>query len=92
MKCYEKYNLSTIMEGLSVNQIGAAHIFDLDNWPAGVVSKTDLILAYRRGVMSDVCGEEIMSSPAKYIDQLCYLPIVKKFHQTFPYDPTQASS
>lgn len=67
--CYRQDNLTTIMEGLSTNQIGAVLIIDPDKKPVGVVSKTDLILAYRWGVTQDVRAEEIMSSPVRYIDQ-----------------------
>ncbi len=67
--CSIQDDLTTIMEGLSSNQIGAVLVIDSENKPVGVVSKTDLILAYRRGVRQDVRANEIMSSPVRSIDQ-----------------------
>ncbi len=46
----EHDSLSEIMEGLSVNRFGAVLIRDVDSAPVGVISKTDLILAYKRGI------------------------------------------
>lgn len=67
--CCSHDSLTTIMEGLSTNQIGAVLIIDSDDKPVGVVSKTDLILAYRRGVIQDMQADAVMSRPVRFIDQ-----------------------
>ncbi len=54
--------LSEIMEGLSVYRFGAVLITDEGNRPCGVVSKTDLILAYARGVSAEVGARAILAS------------------------------
>jgi CBS domain-containing protein len=55
-------SLAEIMEGLSAYRFGAVLITDRDNRPCGVVSKTDLIRAYARGVPSEVPAREILAS------------------------------
>jgi CBS domain-containing protein len=57
-------SLSDIMEGLSAYRFGAVLITDGQNRPCGVVSKTDLILAYARGVSAEVPAREILASPS----------------------------
>ncbi len=48
----DQNSLAEIMEGLSVNRFGAVLIRDDNSVPVGVISKTDLILAYKRGIRS----------------------------------------
>jgi CBS domain-containing protein len=55
-------SLLEIMEGLSTYRFGAVLITNQDNLPCGVVSKTDLILAYERGISSEVPASEILAS------------------------------
>ena len=50
------------MEGLSANRIGAVLIRDHEGRPAGVVSKTDLILAYRHGMSTEAEARQIMKA------------------------------
>ena len=61
--------LMTIMEGLSANKIGAVLICNQEDQPTGVVSKTDLILAYRRGVSTDLAASQIMNTPIQRVNQ-----------------------
>jgi len=61
--------LMQIMEGLSVYRFGAVLIKDQNSYPAGVVSKTDLILAYKHGISADIPAKLIMSSPVKSCDE-----------------------
>ncbi len=49
------------MEGLSAFRFGALLIQALDGSPAGVVSRTDLIRAYKHGIVSRDQGREIMT-------------------------------
>jgi predicted transcriptional regulator len=54
--------LSSIMEGLSLYHLGAVLIRDSRNVPSGVISKTDLMMAYKRGIAPDVPARAILNS------------------------------
>lgn len=60
--------LTDVMEGLSAHRFGAVLIRDGDGRPAGVVSKTDLALAYKRGVDSSAPAADVMSGPVLSCD------------------------
>ncbi|MBW1643927.1 MAG: CBS domain-containing protein [Deltaproteobacteria bacterium] len=53
------------MEELSMYRFGAILVKDRENTPCGVISKTDLTLAYKHGVDSETPAETIMSSPVQ---------------------------
>ncbi|MFO8084696.1 MAG: CBS domain-containing protein [Desulfobacterales bacterium] len=57
--------LFEIMEALSEYRLGAVLIRDTQRSPVGVVSKTDLIIAYRHGVQADMPAETIMNAPVR---------------------------
>ena len=65
--------LMQIMEGLSMYRFGAMLIEDTNKIPVGVVSKTDLILAYKHQVPSDTPAGRIMTSPVRACDEKDYL-------------------
>jgi len=65
--------LTGIMEALSACRLGALLITGPDGEPAGVVSKSDLMLAYRHGVDSSEPASSIMGSPVKSCDENEYL-------------------
>jgi signal-transduction protein with cAMP-binding, CBS, and nucleotidyltransferase domain len=69
MSCSTEDSLTTVLESISVNQVGALLIVDSTANPVGVVSKTDLILAFRRGVPVTAKAAEIMTRPVRSIDQ-----------------------
>ncbi len=56
------HTLSEIMEGLSAYRFGAVLITDGHHVPVGVVSKTDLMIAYRHGVSSQETAGTVLSS------------------------------
>lgn len=60
--------VASVVELLSAYRFGAVLIVDDGGDPAGVVSKTDLILAYRHGVDPGVPAREIMSAPVRACD------------------------
>jgi CBS domain-containing protein len=62
---YENESLSIILEEISSYRFGAILITDEDNNPSGVISKTDLILAYKHGVALNVPASSIMSHPVQ---------------------------
>ncbi len=63
----EEETILQIMEGLSSHQLGAVLIKSRRGFPVGVVSKTDLIVAYRHRIPPDATAKAVMSSPV----QLC---------------------
>jgi len=58
-------SLLQVMEELTVYRFGAVLVKDREGTPCGVISKTDLVLAYKHGVESKVLAETIMSSPVQ---------------------------
>lgn len=55
--------LFQVMEGLSSHHLGAALISGKDDEALGIISKSDLLLAYRHGVSPADRAESIMKSP-----------------------------
>jgi hypothetical protein len=56
------------MEGLSTHHLGAMLINDRNGSPVGVVSKTDLMIAYKHGIAIDTPAKAIMNSPVHSCD------------------------
>ncbi|MFA6223526.1 MAG: CBS domain-containing protein [Desulfomonilaceae bacterium] len=88
----EQNSLAEIMEGLSVNRFGAVLIRDDNSVPVGVISKTDLILAYKRGISSDVKARTILSSPSvraceelEFIEDAISKMIFSEVHRFFVF-------
>jgi CBS domain-containing protein len=61
----ENEALVTVIEGLTEHRCGAVLITDAGNKAVGVVSKSDLIVAYKHGVAVDVRSRTVMSTPVK---------------------------
>lgn len=57
--------LFNVMEKLSTYRIGAIIVTDNDNNPVGVISKTDLILAYKHGIEQEAPASLIMTAPVQ---------------------------
>jgi CBS domain-containing protein len=55
--------LYTVIETLSAHHMGAVIIQDTAEAPVGVISKTDLIMAYHHGVSPQTQAREIMHTP-----------------------------
>lgn len=60
--------LRVVMEGLAANRFGAVLIIDAQGWPAGVVSKTDLIAAYLHGLPSETRAQKVMARPVTAVE------------------------
>ena len=60
--------LNAVMEALSAYRFGAMLITDESGLPAGVISKTDLALAYKHGVMPSVAANTVMCAPIHTCD------------------------
>jgi len=61
--CRDKDRLFTVIETLSTLHMGAVLVKDEAQSPVGVISKTDLILAYHHGVSQETESREIMKKP-----------------------------
>ena len=66
---FQDESLLMVMEALSAYRFGALLIQDRAKAPCGVISKTDLTLAYKHGVASETPSESIMSAPVKSCSQ-----------------------
>jgi CBS domain-containing protein len=64
----EDDSLQTVMEGLAAYRFGAMLIKTTAGSPAGVVSKTDLILAYKHGLPAATRARDIMTAPVQACD------------------------
>jgi len=62
---HENDALVTVIEGLTEHRCGAVLITNAQNKAVGVVSKSDLIVAYKHGVAVDVEADIVMSTPVK---------------------------
>jgi len=60
--------LNTVMESLSAYRFGAMLITDGTGLPRGVISKTDLALAYKRGISPAEIAEQVMCMPVHTCD------------------------
>ena len=58
--------LSQVLENLARHHLGAILVTDESGRGAGVISKTDLILAYNHGVPLDTTAAEIMTVPVRF--------------------------
>ncbi len=64
--CHENDALATVIEGLTAQRCGAVLITNARNRAVGVVSKSDLMVAYKHGVTVDVSARTVMSTPVKF--------------------------
>ena len=83
--------LQTVMEGLSSYRFGAVLITDSAQRPSGVVSKTDLMLAYKHGLSAQCPAGEIMGRPVQacaaddYLEDAIRQMIKAEVHRLFVY-------
>jgi CBS domain-containing protein len=61
----QESTIMEVIEKLSAFHFGALLLVDEKNAPAGVISKTDLALAYYRGVTTEQSGAVIMKTPVE---------------------------
>jgi signal-transduction protein with cAMP-binding, CBS, and nucleotidyltransferase domain len=65
MGCAVAAPLTLVMELLSTKRKSAVLVNDDDGQPAGVISKTDLVMAWYRGVDAHIPAQAIMSVPVR---------------------------
>ncbi|MFA4903985.1 MAG: CBS domain-containing protein [Desulfobaccales bacterium] len=64
----ENDSLLQVMEGLAAHKFGALLITGAEGAPVGVISKTDLILAYKHGTPAEVRAETVMTRGVQACD------------------------
>jgi CBS domain-containing protein len=64
----ENDSLLQVMEGLAAHKFGALLITGADGAPVGVISKTDLILAYKHGTPAEVRAAAVMTKGVQACD------------------------
>jgi CBS domain-containing protein len=84
-------SLWEVMGGLAANKFGAVPIIDDEGLPVGVVSKSDLVMAYLHGVSPETEAGTVMSIPVLSCDQEeLLLTVIKRMiysdlHRIFIY-------
>lgn len=84
--------LYVVMETLSAYRFGALLVIDGSGIPRGVLSKTDLALAYRRGISAEVPAREVMTPSVvgcpedALLEDAIRLMIFSDVHRLFVYD------
>lgn len=87
--------LSSVLEEISTYRFGAILVVDDSSSPAGVISKTDLILAYKHGVELDVTASTIMTTPVQtcnsddLLEQALRQMIFSDIHRLFVKNPKE---
>lgn len=71
----EEASLLEVMGGLAANRLATVLIRDKAGQPLGVVSKTDLIVAYKHGLPPETLAREVMSTPVRTCRQEDYLAL-----------------
>ncbi len=61
--CRDSDQIYTVIETLSAYHMGAVIIQNATEAPVGVISKTDMIMAYHHGVSPQTSAQEIMHTP-----------------------------
>lgn len=71
----ENDSLSEIMEALSAYRFGAVLIKDENSIPSGMISKSDLVLSFQRGIPAEAPAKTIMSTHVVSCEEDEYLEI-----------------
>jgi CBS domain-containing protein len=67
--CQVSDDLFRVMELLSAHRMSAVLVTGGDGRPAGVISKTNLVVAWHRGIAPDADAAEVMSQPVVSCDR-----------------------
>lgn len=87
--CKEEDALESVIEILSASRLGAILVADDQNYPKGVISKTDIILCYRHGLDLNIPARQIMSAPVALcrqdapVESAIKTMILKDLHRLF---------
>lgn len=69
ISCHQEDSLARVIEVLTAHRLGAVLIQDAKGLPVGVISKTDIILAYHHGSSPEVKALSIMKTPVESCDE-----------------------
>ena len=69
ISCRQEDSLARVIEGLTAHRPGAVLIQDAKGLPVGVISKTDIILAYHHGSSLEVEARSILQTPVASCDE-----------------------
>jgi len=89
----ESDSLVLVMEALSAHKMGAILVADSMSNPVGVISKTDLILAYKHRVDPGEAAHRIMTSPVRscktddLLEEAIRTMIFSDLHRLFVSEP-----
>jgi CBS domain-containing protein len=67
--CRVTDNLYRVVEALTAHRMSAVLVVDGAGRPAGVISKTDLVVAWHRGIAADATADAVMSAPVIACDR-----------------------
>jgi len=87
--CQEETSLESVVEILSGSKFGAILVSDDQNFPIGVISKTDITLCYRHGQDLSVPAKSVMSTPVAScfeqdpVESAIKTMILKDLHRLF---------
>jgi CBS domain-containing protein len=70
ISCAQEDPLARVIEEVIAHRLGAVLIVDGRGRPAGVISKTDIVLAYRHGTSLEAPAGFIMHAPVASCDEL----------------------
>lgn len=90
--CREETRLESVVEILSGSRFGAILVSDDQNFPRGVISKTDVTLCYRHDRDLSVTAGEMMSTPVAVcheqdpVESAIKTMILKDLHRLFVLD------
>jgi CBS-domain-containing membrane protein len=73
ISCRQEDSLAGVIEELMAHRLGAVLIQDVQGLPVGVVSKTDVIVAYNHGSGLEVEARSIMKAPVASCDERSFL-------------------
>lgn len=94
---FESDTLSSIIEGMSQNRFSAVLIRDDNSRPVGVISKTDLMLAFNHGVDVEQTAKSILGCPSvrscdenEFIEDAISEMVFSELHRLFVHgaDPS----
>ena len=99
VSCGQDAMLAEVIEALTAHRVGAILVVDAGGLPVGVVSKTDIVLAYHHGASLEGEAQTVLKSPVVSCEQDCLLSdairrmFLKDLQRIFAYseDPSRVT-
>ena len=92
VSCDRNQDLAAVIEGLTAHRLGAVLIRGAQDKAVGVVSKSDLVVAYKHGITVDAKAADVMGTPVHACEaeadlaQAIQLMLVKDVQRVFVHD------